>query len=260
MKQYLFSFIAIGGALGLTGAGISFDTNEFLEAEPVKQVARTVLSPYQQMMLELQNWERPEGPVTVALQVGHLDNHEAPEEFPNLAKNTGAEAGGVREVDLNLEIAEAVKPLLEQDGVEVEILPAVIPPDYYADVFVSIHGDGSENTSKRGYKAAASHFDITGEAEQLAQSMNEAYGEATGLRFDPNVSNNMLYYYAFNWRRYEHSLHPKTVGILLETGFLSNTQDRNFLINNTEKSVQGIVNGVMDYIESSELRELLSTS
>lgn len=257
MKDYLYSISLFGVIIATSGVAASFNTQSLPSPEPVKQTVRQILSPYEQLMLELQDWERPEGPIKVALQAGHVDNHLAPDEFPNLAQNTGAEAGGVREVDYNLEIAELVKPLLEEKGVEVEILPAVIPPDYYADIFISIHADGSENTSKRGYKAAASRFDITGQAADFAEIMNTSYGEATGLEYDPNVSRNMLYYYAFNWRRYEHSLHPKTVGILLETGFLTNTRDRTFLLNNKDKTVQGIVNGIMSYIEQSSLNELL---
>lgn len=215
------------------------------------------LSSYQKMMLELQNWERPEGPITVALQAGHWMREEAPSEFPNLASNTGAEAGGVREVDINLDIANKVKPILEEEGVEVDILPATIPPDYYADVFVAIHADGSPNKSKTGYKASSSRFDLTGQGETFSRLMEDEYGKATGLRRDPNISRNMLYYYAFNWRRYEHSLHPMTVGVILETGFVSNDKDRYFLTNHTDKSVEGVVNGVMQYLEQSSLSDLL---
>jgi N-acetylmuramoyl-L-alanine amidase len=215
------------------------------------------LSEWDEYLTALRNWERPEGPITIALQAGHWKHEEAPEEFPNLATNTGASAGGVNEVEVNLMLAEQVKPLLEEKGLVVEILPATIPPEYYADLFVSIHGDGSTDRTKTGYKASGSWYDLTRKASTFAEIMEQAYGASTGLAKDSNISNRMKGYYAFNWRRYEHSLHPMTVGIILETGFITNTSDRALLVNQSEKSVEGIVNGIITYIEQSNLRHLL---
>jgi len=211
------------------------------------------LSDYQKRVLELQNWERPNGPIKIALQAGHWQRENAPDEFPNLANNTGASAAGVNEVDLNLKIAREVQSKLEEKGFLVDVLPATIPPDYYADIFIAIHGDGSPNTAKNGFKSSEARFDYTGKGKVLSQIMDEEYKKATGLAKDPNISRNMLYYYAFNWYRYEHALHPMTVGIIFETGFISNPSDRYFLTNNTIKSVDGLTNGILAYIDQSEL-------
>lgn len=208
------------------------------------------LSEYEQMLKDLENWKRPEGPLKVALQAGHWKAAEAPEEFPNLRANTGTSGGGRAEWQVNLTIAEETKKILEKlyPQIVVEILPATIPPDYYADVFVAIHADGNLNTGVRGYKVAAPRRDLTGKAQEFSKILEQEYGQATNLLLDPNITRNMTGYYAFNWRRYEHSLHPKTVGVILETGFLTNAGDRRVIVNSPQKSAQGIVQAVARFL------------
>lgn len=254
MPSHLITVSSLLILLAVSGIASPFDTeNSIQENTTVEQASESFLSPAERIKKELEYWKRPEGPLKIALQVGHLNNQDAPAEFPNLAKNTGAEAGGIKEVEFNLEIAERVKAELEEKGLLVELLPAVIPPDYYADLFVAIHADGSDNKNKRGFKASGSRFDLTKKANAFADIIQEEYQKSTGLSRDPNISRNMLYYYAFNWLRYEHSLHPMTVGIILETGFLTNPYDRAFLQKNKDKTVSGIVNGINRYITENDL-------
>jgi N-acetylmuramoyl-L-alanine amidase len=51
-------------------------------------------------------------------------------------------------------------------------------------------------------------------------------------------------YYAFNFRRYEHALHPMTIAVILETGFLTNASDRALIVNDPERVARGIVDAV----------------
>jgi N-acetylmuramoyl-L-alanine amidase len=253
MKQKLSIFT--GGIIGISAiaATLQFSTHQLTTSpEPSSNFSmldELPLSDYQKMLRELENWERPESPLKVALQVGHLHAQEAPEEFPNLRNNTGASAGGWTEVDVNILIAEKTKLLLEDQNILVEILPATIPPDYWADVFVAIHADGNLNTEKSGYKAASSWRDLTGKAESLVDELEASYGETTGLPYDPNITRNMRGYYAFNWRRYEHSLHPMTVAAILETGFLTNPSDRAFLTEKTDIAASAIAQGILNFLE-----------
>lgn len=193
-------------------------------------------------------WTRPDGPIKVAIQIGHLETESAPDELENLRKNTGATGGGRTEVQVNKTIAEAVKRRLETDGIMVELLPVTIPPDYWADVFISIHADGNANTAISGFKIAAPRRDRTGKASVLASHIESAYQQATGMEIDPNITPNMRGYYAFNWRRYEHSIHPMTVAAIVETGFLTSPADRRIIVSNPELSAQGIAQGVRTYL------------
>lgn len=197
---------------------------------------------------EFANWQRPAGPVRVALQAGHWKAAEAPDEQRGLRTN-GTRGGGLAEWQVNLAIAERTAELLRAAGLEVEILPTTIPPSYWADLFVSIHADGNPNTSVSGYRAAPPRRDRTGRAREFSDLLTRTYGEATGLPLYPTVTRRMTSYYAFNSRRYDHALHPMTVGVILETGFLTNARDRRIIVNAQDRAAQGIATAVIQFLE-----------
>lgn len=197
------------------------------------------------------DWTRPEGPVRVGIQVGHWFAEQAPDEQEELRKNTGAQAGSVTEWETNLRIAEETKKLLEAEGVVVDLLPTTIPPGYIADAFISIHADGSPDTSATGYKIAAPRRDRSGNAERLSSLIEESYGAVTDLILDPNVTQNMRGYYAFNTRRYQHAIHPMTPGVILETGFLTNPLDRRTIVQNPRTSAEGITKGLLLFLQET---------
>ncbi len=190
-----------------------------------------------------ENWEPPEGPVRVALQAGHWRADEAPDELRGL-RNNGTAARGKAEWEVNLEIARRAAAMLELMGYEVDILPAVVPPSYRAHLFISIHADGSNDPSASGYRVASPRRDATGRASQMADLLEGSYGEATGLRRLPRVTRRMENYYAFNFRRYEHALHPMTIGVILETGFLTSASDWDVIVNDPDRAARGIVAAV----------------
>lgn len=199
------------------------------------------------------SWERPDVPPRVGLQAGHWKNVEFPDELERLRGNTGSSGGGKWEWEVNLAIAEEAKKLLEPHGVTVDILPATVPVDYWADVFISIHADGSEDTGKSGFKVAAPRRDYSGNATTLVTLLQESYSSATALPLDDNVSRNMTGYYAFAWWRYDHAVHPRTASAILETGFLTNAHDRRTIIGQPEKSAQGISSAVLLYLKAQKL-------
>lgn len=201
----------------------------------------------------LTNWTRPDGPAKVALQVGHWKNDEVPEELKNLRGNTGATGGGMSEWEVNYEIASLTKELLEKRGIQVELLPATVPQSYWADVFVAIHADGSEDTSKRGFKVAGPRRDYTGNNDDLIASIETSYEAATGFEKDPNITRNMRGYYAFSWWRYEHAVHPMTASVILETGFLTSAADRRTIVTQPELSAEGLAEGIIRYLVSKQL-------
>jgi hypothetical protein len=192
-------------------------------------------------------WRRPEGPLRIALQAGHWKAAEAPDEQAGLRTN-GTRGGGKAEWEVNLAIAQRAARMLEEEGYAVEILPTTIPPGYHADVFVSIHADGSPSSTASGYRAAAPRRDRTGRAGELAAVLMDTYGEATGLPVYPLITRRMRSYYAFNSRRYTHALHPMTVGVILETGFLTSPRDRRIIVNAQDRAARGIANGVIRFL------------
>lgn len=203
----------------------------------------------------LADWKRPEGPAKVALQVGHWKNSEFPDELEKLRGNSGARGGGMAEWEVNLAIAQLTAGLLEEKGISVEILPATVPPSYWADVFLAIHADGSTDPSKRGFKVASPWRDFTGNADSLVKMLENTYQEVIGWEIDPNITRNMRGYYAFSWWKYEHTIHPMTTAAIFETGFLTNADDRKVLTGTPEIPARAIADGVIKYLVQEELIE-----
>lgn len=251
--RFFVSLIIFSGIIAASFGFVHFTRSsppsdvETPPTETTENIANFLLDPYA-------NWQRPTGPPKVALQVGHWKLQEMPDEFANLRRTGGGTSGGGKaEWEVNLAVAEIAGEQLRAAGVTVEILPATIPPDYWADVLISIHADGNTNSTVSGYKVAAPRRDRTNKAELLASYIEEEYGKAVDLPLDPNVSRNMRGYYAFNWRRYEHSMHPMTVGAIVETGFLTSPSDREIIVNQPELSARGITNGILAYLQSQDL-------
>jgi hypothetical protein len=205
---------------------------------------------------ELRNWERPAGPLRVGVQVGHLENDQVPEELSGLTNNgAGATAAGYNERDTVAVIASLVAEQLRAEQIEVDVLPATVPPGYVADAFVSIHADGNLNSSVRGFKIAGPRRDYSGLADILVAALYDSYASATNLPIDPSISRRMTAYYAFNWPRYEHAVHPYTPSVIVETGFLSNPIDRNFLVSSPSTVATGIAEGIKQFLATDRTRQ-----
>lgn len=201
----------------------------------------------------LSEWKRPDGAAKVALQVGHWKNEEVPEELHRLRGNTEAFGGGKSEWEVNYTIAHLTATLLEEKGVIVEILPATIPPRYWADVFIAIHADGNTDPLMSGYKAATPRRDYTGKAGKLLTMIEAAYEHATNLTKDTNITRNMKGYYAFSWWKYEHAVHPMTTSLILETGFLTSAADRKLIVDKPQVSARGLAEGIITFLQEEKL-------
>ena len=190
-----------------------------------------------------EEWQPPDGPVRIGLQVGHWRAEEAPRELSRLRGN-GANWNGIAEWEVNLEIVRHASAMLEDLGYVVDILPAVVPPGYRAHLFIAIHADGSNDPGARGYRVAAPSRDATGRARGFVDLLRRTYGPATGIRRLPDTTRRMRNYYAFNFRRYEHALHPMTIAAIIETGFLTSADDRELIIRQPERVARGIVDAI----------------
>jgi N-acetylmuramoyl-L-alanine amidase len=204
------------------------------------------------------------GQPKVAIQAGHWLINQLPDELASLRTQTGGAGGGVREVDYVLDLSKRVVKLLQDKGIEAELLPATVPVDYTADAFVAIHADAVDGGGPGGYKLARSRFSaIPATDDALMNALYDAYGKATALRRDSNITRNMTGYYAFNNRRHVHGITRATPGVILETGYLTNASDRAYLTTHQDEIAQGIVDGIMDFLNNRpplELREKAATT
>lgn len=187
--------------------------------------------------------------VVVGLQIGHLNNQDPPAELYWIKRNTGASGAEITEAESSMRIATVSKAILEKHGVKVEFLDAIVPPDYEADAFVSIHADGSEDPTRTGYKVAGPSLDYSGRSDSLAAAIHAAYGNATGMYDDSeNITSNMRQYYSFASQNFEHSISNATPAALLETGFLSSPADQQYLVREPELPGQGLAHGIISYL------------
>jgi len=192
----------------------------------------------------------PAGPKRVGIQVGHWFVGQLPDELRRLS--AGTSAGGWSEWEVNLLIAQRVVPMLEEAGVEVDLLPATIPVRYRAHAFVAIHADGDRSGALHGYKLARPGFSSIPDADdELVRTMYREYGAATGMArdADAHISRRMIFYYAFNTRRYHHAIDLGTPSAIIETGFLTNGSDRAFLTGRPDAAARGIANGILRFLE-----------
>ena len=61
----------------------------------------------------------------------------------------------------------------------------------------------------------------------------------------------MRYYYAFNSRRYCHTVAPGVPQAIVENGFLTSPLDRVLLLGNPDLAAQGLAKGVLDFLDAN---------
>lgn len=189
------------------------------------------------------------GPVRIGLQVGHLDASQQPDELAALRTSTGGHWDGLDEVTVNLAVVEALAERLTELGFEVDVLTATVPVRYTADALISVHADANPDTTRRGYKSAHTRPARNGLEPLLKLAVDRRVLLATDQPDDDrNVSGNMLEYYAFNHQRFRHAAAPRTPGLLIELGYLSNDADRE-LMRDPDLYADAIARGLVDYLE-----------
>lgn len=190
------------------------------------------------------------GPPRVGVQIGHEGVESHPGELGHLRGNTGGYADGLSELSVNRAVARALKTRLEAQGVTVDLLRATPPAGYYADMMLSVHADSVSDPERQGYKSA--HFEPPRSPLEptLKGIIDRSYLSATGKPDDtPNITEAMREYYAFNFRSYEHTVHPATPALIVELGYLSNSADA-ALLRQPERVADALADGVVDFLQT----------
>lgn len=153
-------------------------------------------------------------------------------------------ADGLREVDINSDIAERIADLLRVLGYEAEVLPEYSPrlSGYQADVLISIHADSCLREYS-GFKVArAAQSAITEEENRLVDCLYAEYEAQTGLARDLNhITQDMLAYHAF------YEIAPQTPAVIMEIGYMGG--DRRLLTRQQPKVARGVVAGIICFLE-----------
>lgn len=157
---------------------------------------------------------------------------------------------GLTEVEVNLEVARLVVQSLRGLGYRVDLLEEYddMLPGYLADALVSIHADSCQylpnaTPPPTGFKVASvvDSF-VPDEEDRLVRCLTQAYAERTGLPFHENsITGHMTGYHTF------YTIDGRTPGAIIETGFM--WLDRDLLTNHPDRVAQGIVDGVLCFLE-----------
>ena len=159
---------------------------------------------------------------------------------------------GLREVDINLEVAKQVVDRLQTLGYQADLLAEYDPrlEGYQADALVSIHADSCQDFPNAtppasGFKVASVEDSMVPDVEDLLVAcLAQCYAARTDMYFHTNsITYDMIYYHNF------YEIDNQTPGAIIEIGFMKN--DRAILTERTDLVAQGIVEGIVCFIESS---------
>jgi N-acetylmuramoyl-L-alanine amidase len=173
-------------------------------------------------------------------RVGILAGHYGPENDPGAVC-----PDGLREVDINLAVAQRVVSILQDRGYEVDLLEEYDDRlnGYQAEAFLSIHADACDIPEASGFKVARVSFSAIPEIEDvLVECLYREYQRITGLpRHDYSITPDMHGYHAFL------RIDPQTPGAIIEMGFMA--ADRDMLVNRPDTLAAGIVAGLLCFLE-----------
>ena len=172
--------------------------------------------------------------------------------------NSGAEANGVREQDVNYAVGKELEALLLANGnFEVEVSRPTPETQlgsnqatsstaslrtrvqaanrWGADYFISLHCNANPNPQANGSEAYV--YQRQGEAYSLAENILTEMTKITGLRNRGVMINPALYV-----------LRKTTMpAVLVEMGFITNPEEAQLLENQPALFAEGIYNGILRY-------------
>lgn len=173
----------------------------------------------------------------IGIVVGHLGN------------DSGAVcSNGIREVDVNADVASLVQQRLIALGYEVDLLEEFDArlQGYKGTILISIHADSCEyiNDYATGFKVAAALSSKKGDnATRLVSCLADRYAAVTGMVYHyQSITDDMTRYHAFD------EINPRTTAAIIETGFLN--LDMAILTQNPEKVADGIVAGLLCFLNN----------
>jgi N-acetylmuramoyl-L-alanine amidase len=179
----------------------------------------------------------PSGPLPIGIVAGHWGN------------DSGAVCDGdLYEVDINLDVAQQVVYTLRALAYDVDLLEEYDSrlEGYRARALISIHADSCLYPEATGFKVARVADSAVPDLEdELVMCLVDEYGALTGLPFHAgSITPDMRYYHSF------YEIDPLTPGAIIEVGFM--LADRDILLNHSDVVAQGIVNGVLCFLEHKE--------
>lgn len=150
---------------------------------------------------------------------------------------------GVRECDIALEVSKMLGNKLEGSGYEVMVYQddsleyiARTTNDWDADYFISIHCNSAYTDQAKGSEVYC--YSMIGEGARLAQCIqNRLVGRLAMVNRGVKEAN----FYVLR--------HTEMPAVLVEMGFINNSEDCDKLVNRTEDFAEAIYQGIIRYLE-----------
>jgi N-acetylmuramoyl-L-alanine amidase len=176
----------------------------------------------------------PEGPLPIGIVAGHWGS------------DSGAICdGGLEEVDINLEIARRAVGALTAAGYEALLMEEFDDRlvGFRGRALISVHADACLYPEASGFKVArVVDSAVPGLEDRLVECLVSNYQARTGLAFhEGSITPDMTQYHTF------YEIDPQTPGAIIEVGFM--LADRDMLLNQPEVIAQGIVDGILCFVE-----------
>ena len=182
-------------------------------------------------------------------RIGIVSGHRGPQVPPD----PGAVCpDGLTEASINFGVAQLVVRNLRQHGYSVDLLDEFDPrlDNYQAAALLSIHANTCQvwpGEVVSGYliARAAARNSARGDDDVLVNCVSQYYAQTTGLQRREGVTVDMSDYHTFR------EINPLTPAAIIELGFL--LADRDILTGQQDKLADGITNGILCFLEPSQL-------
>ena len=84
---------------------------------------------------------------------------------------------------------------------------------------------------------------------ELKKLVDRTYLLASGFPDDEaNLTSGMLKYYAFNYKRFQHSVHRNTPSLIVELGYLSNPKDLSYL-EDSQAPAHALAKSIVEFLQ-----------
>ena len=195
----------------------------------------------------------------VAIVAGHYSK-TIPGGVPTIHDTGSVCPDGLKEVDINLAVAQKTLALLAHRGYHVTLMEEFDSrlkdpvdgqaPDFHPRAFLSIHSDacvtGPDYPLATGWKVAHAEPSDNPEADDhLVSCIEQEYSAAVApfhLTFNANtITTNMTEYHGFR------SIVPTTPAAIIELAFMG--LDRDILTHHQDELAQGLANGLNAFLQ-----------
>jgi N-acetylmuramoyl-L-alanine amidase len=163
------------------------------------------------------------------------------------------ELGSVREVDINMAVAERVRVNLIAEGYNAVLLTEFDDRLnlFNANALISIHADSCDyiNEEATGFKVAAALSSRYPEmASRLTNCVRARYAEVTGMSFHAgSITADMSAYHAFS------EIDALTPAAIIEVGFMN--LDYELLTKRPDLLAEGITKGLLCFLRNEDINQ-----